>query len=247
MNPVVPNQRASVVLAAVLAPVVVAALLIPVRQQLVGTNLALILVVLVVAAAATGRRLAGIGAALTSALSFDFFLTAPYQQLRIADPADVETAVLLLVVGAAVTEIAIRGRRQQLAASRQRGILAGMLDTSQKLAAGSTPAADLVATISAQLVDLLRLDRCELVDGVDPTLPVLHSDGTLERAGRPVAVEREGLPTDTEIALPAHSGGAVRGCFLLVAATRVSRPTLEQRQVACALADLSGSALNRRV
>jgi hypothetical protein len=61
--------------------------------------------------------------------------------------------------------------------------------------------------------------------------------------GHPFNVSRLGLPTDSEIALVTQSGGVARGRFLLTAATRVVKPTLEQLRVAVALADQVGAAL----
>ncbi len=60
--------------------------------------------------------------------------------------------------------------------------------------------------------------------------------------GRPINVERNGLPTDTEIALIVQSGGVVYGRFLLTTATRVVRPSPEQLRVAVALANQVGAA-----
>ena len=74
-------------------------------------------------------------------------------------------------------------------------------------------------------------------------LATLNNDATVTYNGRPFDVGRLGLPTDTEIALPVQSGGVVRGRFLLVAATRVVRPTVEQLRVAIALSDQVGAAL----
>jgi K+-sensing histidine kinase KdpD len=57
--------------------------------------------------------LAGLLAAVSSAVWFDFFLTVPYGRFTIDDRADIETTVLLILVGVAVTEICLWGRRQQ--------------------------------------------------------------------------------------------------------------------------------------
>ena len=56
-------------------------------------------------------------------------------------------------------------------------------------------------------------------------------------------VERDGLPTDSEIELVVQHAGVGRGRFLLTAASRIARPDLEQRLVAVALADQVGAAL----
>ena len=65
--------------------------------------------------------------------------------------------------------------------------------------------------------------------------PILERDGTLTRGGRPVDVDRGGLPTDTEIMLPVPDGDQTLGAFRLVAATHISRPTRQQLQVASLL------------
>src|SRR2546428_173356 len=80
----------------------------------------------VVAVAATGYRPAGFLAAASAAAWFDFFLTRPYERFTITRREDIETTVLLLVLGIAVTEIAVWGRRQHAAASRRAGYLDGI-------------------------------------------------------------------------------------------------------------------------
>jgi hypothetical protein len=54
---------------------------------------------------------------------------------------------------------------------------------------------------------------------------------------------RDGLPTNAEIELPIQYAGRPRGRFLLTASTRISRPDLEQRLVAVALAGQVAAAL----
>ncbi|MFD0268198.1 DUF4118 domain-containing protein [Streptomyces sp. NPDC127106] len=99
-----------VMAAALAAPFAVALALVPFRTDLSATNAALVMVVSVVAVAAVGTRAAGAVAALSAAAWFDFFLTRPYQHFTIADRDDVETAVLLLVVGLIVSQLAVRVR-----------------------------------------------------------------------------------------------------------------------------------------
>ena len=72
------------------------------------TTAVLLLVLVVVAAAATGLRSAGLTATASGTLCFDHFLTEPTRSLAISGAQDVQTALLLLVVGVAVTEIAQR-------------------------------------------------------------------------------------------------------------------------------------------
>jgi Domain of unknown function (DUF4118) len=236
-------HRTLVVGAAAAAPLVACAALVPFRDSVANTNAALGLVLIVVIAASTGVRPAGIVAALSSAVWFDFFLTEPYNQFTITDRADIETAVLLVLVGAAVTEVALWGRRQQARASREQGYLAGVLGTAATVAAGQSSTSSLIDHVAGQIVEVLQIDDCRFDSGSGSGLPTLDSDGTVVHNGRMVDVDRHGLPTRSEIALVIQSGGVVRGRFLLTAATRVVRPSLEQRLVAVALANQVGAAL----
>lgn len=236
--------RTAVVAAAVVVPAGVCAGLAPFRERLANTNAALVLVLLVVMAAATGPRSAGIVAALSSTLWFDFFLTQPYQHFTITSQADIETAALLTLVGVAVTEVALWGRRQQAHASKQHGYLQGVVQTAGLVAAGSSSTETLIEHVTEQLMEFLDLDDCRFDTYTRNAAPsAVLRDGTVVRRGWNVDVQRHGLPTDSEIELRVHHDGITRGRFLLVASTRVVRPSLPQMQVAVALADQVGAAL----
>lgn len=231
------------VAAALLVPFAVCAVLYFVRDSVANTNAALVLVLVVVAVAATGQRLAGVVAALSCGVWFDFFLTSPYRQFVITDRTDLETTVLLLLVGVAVTEIALWGRRQQAGSSRRDGYLAGIVAASRTVATGSATSSELISHVEGQIVALLDLDDCRFVLGGGTHHPRLNSDGTVSRGGHVIDVERDGLPTDDTTELLIEHGGSVRGRFLLTAATHVTRPDLDQRLVAVTLADQVGAAL----
>ncbi|WP_433505406.1 DUF4118 domain-containing protein [Pseudonocardia halophobica] len=237
------THRTFVVWSAAALPLVACAVLGLFRQEVANTNAALGLVLLIVALAATGIRAAGLAAALSSAVWFDFFLTGPYNQFAVTKRADIETAVLLLLVGLAVSEIAIWGRRQQARASREQGYLDGVVTTAATVGAGRTSASTLIDLVSRQIVDLLEIDACRFDDGGGGVLAELRDDTSVVYDGRPLDVARSGLPSDTEIALMVRSGGVVRGRFLLVSTSRVVRPTREQLRVAIALANQVGAAL----
>ena len=238
------TRRVAVGAAAVVVPGAVCAAIVPIRGRVENTNAALVLVLVVVAIAATGPRWAAIVAALSSTLWFDFFLTQPYQHFTITSQADVETAVLLTLVGLAVTEVALWGRRQQARASQQAGYLRGVVSTAGLVAAGSSRIETLIAHVADQLVEVLGIDDCQFdTDTQDAAPAAIVRDGTVVRRGHDVDVDRFGLPTDCEIELRTQHDGITQGRFLLVASTRVARPTAAQRQVAIALADQVGAAL----
>jgi K+-sensing histidine kinase KdpD len=122
-----PRDRLAV-FAGLAAPLAIAAILTPFRASFPNTDAALALILVIVAVAAAGSRLAGYVAAVSAAAWFDFFLTHPYDQFTITRPTDLETTLLVLVIGIAVTEIAVWGRRQHFAASRRAGYLDGIND-----------------------------------------------------------------------------------------------------------------------
>ncbi|MFD7155743.1 DUF4118 domain-containing protein [Kribbella sp. NPDC059898] len=238
------NYRAPVLTASLLAPPAVCALLTPFREHFDNANAALVLVVVIVAVAVFGIRLAGVLAAVSSAVWFDFFLTVPYDSFTINSSNDVEQALLLLVIGIAVTQIAIWGRRQQAKASRRRGYLDGVITVSQAVATGAS-ADDLIEQVRAELTAVLGIDGVKFVAGSKQTAaPRLNPDGSVTRGSHVLKVERDGLPTNAEIELPVQYAGVSRGRFLLTAAARIARPDLEQRLVAVALADQVGAALS---
>jgi K+-sensing histidine kinase KdpD len=238
------NRDRIAILLAVVAPLAVSAVLVPLRDHLANTQLALILVVVVVAVAASGNRIAGILAALSAGVWFDFFLTRPYHRFTIADRTDIETFVLLLVVGITVTELAAWGRRQQALASREAGYLAGIHAAAEFGATGGSRSA-LMTSVSNQMISTLGLLGCVYQPGVagQGNPPRLERDGRITSNGSVWDVEQLGLPTESAIELLVTSGGRLHGRFLLSAAHN-TRPSLAQRIVTVTLADQVGAALN---
>jgi hypothetical protein len=228
--------------AAVLAPLLTCAVLVPFREHFPNTDAALVLVAVVVAVAANGHRVAGVLTAASAAVWFDFFLTKPYEHFSITSTNDVRTTVLLLLVGAAVTELAARGRQQRVAAITDAAYLVGIRDNAELLADES---GDLVARVAGQLTDLLGLRACRFEPAEPPvTLPRLVSDGGLRWGAAQWNVEKEGFPRD-EIVLAARHRDVVRGYFVLSAVPGTA-PSREARLVAVILAGQAAIALADR-
>jgi hypothetical protein len=236
----VTRDRAAIA-AGVLVPLAVTAALVPLRASVENTSIALLLVLVIVAVAAVGNRAGGLLAAVSAATWFNFFWTEPYQTLVISSRADVETAVLLLLVGIAVTEIAVRGRRQQAAASREAGFRDGIVAAAEAAATGDSPSS-VIDSVAEQLVPLLGLERCRFDYGTGLDHPRLEHDGSVVWRRRRVDVDGEGFPPDRPTELLVESGGAFRGRFLLYP-RRGARPTRAERHIAVALADQVGAAL----
>jgi K+-sensing histidine kinase KdpD len=230
-------------LAAFAAPLAFAAILVPFRTGFPNTDAALAMLLVMVAVAANGDRLAGYLAALSAAVWFDFFLTQPYERFTIDRRTDIETTVLLLVIGVAVTEIAVWGRRQHVTASRRAGYIDGINSAARAVATGSS-ASVLTGQVTSQLTQLLSLRSCSFQYGVAGIGRPgrLHHDGSVTVGHQVVDVGAEGFPAGTDVELIVQSGGIFQGRFLMTPAPG-ERPTLEQRLLAVALADQVGAAL----
>jgi K+-sensing histidine kinase KdpD len=231
------------VAAGLLAPLALAAILVPFRAHFQNTEAALALVVVIVAVAAAGNRLAGYLAALSAAAWFDFFLTRPYETFDITGRYDIQTTVLLLVIGVAVTELAVWGRREHAAASRRAGYLDGIGATVEAVAAGEGPS-ELIGEVSGQLIRVLSLRACRWqygVAGLGHPARLTHH-GWVTAGEQTWDVAAAGLPPDTETELLVEHGGLLQGRFLIMPVPG-TRPSREQLLVAIALADQVGAAL----
>jgi hypothetical protein len=232
-----------------LGSVAVAAMLVPLRGDVQTANLALILVLVVVLAAAVGGRGAGAVAAVVSAVSFDFFLTEPFHSLQIDSADDVETTILLLMIGLVVGEIVVRARRSRRAAQRGSEQIA-RLHRVAELAASGAPIDALVRAVEAELTGLLDLRDCWFEPsvarpGADPgfsrPLPHLERNGAVSDAFERAFVQGE-LSLPPEVALIVLGRGREVGRFVLAARAGVGA-SIEDRTVAIALSDQLGAAL----
>jgi K+-sensing histidine kinase KdpD len=224
------------------APVIVAALLIPGRGHLNAANNALILVVAVVAVAVNGNRLAAAVAALSAAISFDFFLTAPYYSLRIARWDDVITDALLLVVGLVVGDLAARGQVHRARSDQRGGEVATMHAMTELVAEGEGP--EFIAIVAAgELRDLLHLRDCRFTrDQEVSSAAHVTPNGAVLIGTVPWATGKFGLPTK-EVDLPVRSHGFVLGHYLLTPKPIVPVSD-EELRVAVAIADQVGAAMS---
>ncbi|MDV9186663.1 DUF4118 domain-containing protein [Streptomyces sp. SR27] len=231
------------IVAGALVPFATAAALLPLRASVTHTNLALLLVVVVVAVSALGNRLAGALAAVSAAVWFDFFHTEPYQSFHIQDRADAETAVLLLVVGLIVSQLAARGRTLKRVAVMDASHLERLHGTT-RVARASTSSDDVVQQVRQELTEALELRACRFEYGVlTGRPPRLEADGSVTVPGWIWDLERQGWP-DGEIELRAVVHGRYQGRFMLTPAAGAVSPPLESRLVAVDLAAQAAAALD---
>jgi K+-sensing histidine kinase KdpD len=220
--------------------VAVAGALVAVRDVIDNTNVALILVIFVVAAASVGGRLAGVTAAIVAALSFNFFHTQPYLTLRIRDQDDIITVVLLLVVGLVVGELALWRRRSRGEAIVQ-AAGAHRLETVVAALAEGASIDETWRNVQQALVGELGAREARFAPGAGAAdLPLLT------RSGRVVpSLSRwtgDGFELPEVLCIPVVSGSSVLG-HVEVEGARGRGVSLDERRVAIALADAFAVAL----
>jgi K+-sensing histidine kinase KdpD len=235
------RQDRIVVFAGLTLPCAVAALLVPFRSTFPNPDAALVLVVVVVAVAANGHRPAGWIAAIATSVWFDFFLVRPYERFTITRHADLETTVLLLVVGIAVTEIAVRSRRHRARAAEEANFVARIHSAAAAVATGES-ATFVVMQVAVQLTDLLFLRDCRFDPaGSNRRGAYMTQDGDVFLAGMRWGVDQMGLP-GSEVELTVECRGRFFGRYVMVP-TPGKPVSQERRVVASALADQVGAAL----
>jgi hypothetical protein len=223
-------------------PLLVAALLVPFRDNVwVAANVTLVFVAIVVVAAAAGDRIAGVTAALVSVMAYDFFFTKPYQSLKIDQFQDVVTAVLLLGIGLTVAEVVGFARRAR-AATERRGRAVTSVGRVADLVAAGADAADVRRIAEEELIELLSLRGCRFEDVPSgERLPAIGTGGAVE-GGRRRWVDGElSLPADG-VELPVRGRGRDLGRMVLVPDWNVGI-SITDCVTARAIADQLGAAL----
>jgi hypothetical protein len=200
----------------------------------------LLLVTVVVAVAANGYRVAGVLAAVSAAVWFDFFLTRPYEQFAITRRADIETTVLMVLVGVLVTELAVRGRRHREVAATKAGYLASISTTAGLVVSRASPS-QVIALVKDQLSVLLDLQACRFEFGRFGGMPVMDADGQIHLGTTARVVDDDGVPGEP-IELRAYAGTRPVGRFVLTFKPGAAA-AVASRQVAAILADQAGAAL----
>ena len=159
-----------------LTALAVAGSLVPLRSWFGAANVALVLVVVVVATAAVSDRRAGAVTAVVSALAYNFFHTRPYGTLRVTDRVDLITVVLVLLVGLTAGELAVLRRRA--ASTAEQGAADRAAWRALVAAAADEPGA-LVERTTALVRAELALAECTYEEAGAETGPLL----LLERNG----------------------------------------------------------------
>jgi len=177
---------------AFVASLLIGLLVEPFRATIGLENVVILYLLVVVAAAGIGGRAAGMVAALSAALSYDYFLTTPYHTLVIDTLAQVVTVALLVTTGIVVS-IGGRVRRRSTAVAEAHAKVIRLLHRVTETAAAGG-AVDRVAAeglhrlLDARRVSILRRSPdgfAVTVDVGETHLPIdLEALTHLDREGR---------------------------------------------------------------
>ena len=177
---------------AFVASLLIGLLVEPFRGTIGLENVVILYLLVVVAAAAIGGRAAGIVAAVSAALAYDYFLTTPYHTLVIDTLAQVITVALLFATGIVVS-IGGRVRRRSAAVAEAHADAIRLLHRVTETAAAGG-AVDRVAAeglqrlLDARRVSVLRRgpDGFAVIVDVGDTRPPLDLEALthLDREGR---------------------------------------------------------------
>jgi hypothetical protein len=171
------------VAASALAALAVAIALVGVRGEVHSEAIALVLAVTVAIAGRFGGRAGGIAAALMAATAFNFFHTRPYLSLKIDDPDDILTTILLLVVGLVVGGLSARADAAWRAPDRAvTRVLTVAMDGDPD---------DIELSVRAELLEVLHLKECWFATSA-VELPSLSSRSHLPDQGVAISVDSPG-------------------------------------------------------
>lgn len=112
---------------------------------------------------------AGLGAAILSALAYNYFFTVPIHSFRIDRPADLVTVAILFLVAAVTSQLAARMRGQARLASANAARNAAIAGFSRRLLSCSTR--EKIGTVACrEIADLFGCNVALLGPGEPPTI-----------------------------------------------------------------------------
>lgn len=229
---------------AALVPFVIAAALIPLRDEL-SHSAGIVLVLPVVVFGLTRGAVVGAISAVSAAVGFDLFMVTPYLHPGIAHSEDVIATVSLLLVGVLVGLVGSRLTRIDRRSNERLRELMVLAVHSEAVTKGLGPD-DLLAATSENLVALLGLRSCrwEPKDHWDPTLtvgqPTLLDNGQIIGRLGDLPADRGHLPNTLELVVADQK--RTYGRFLVEPGE--GRTSIEERRIAMTFCRLTASCLS---
>ncbi|HEX4026067.1 MAG TPA: sensor histidine kinase KdpD [Rhizomicrobium sp.] len=150
------------------------------RQSLAVSNVALVLLVAVLASAVTYGLVPSLFTCLICALTYNFFFLPPLYTFTIADPENVITLVVFMLVAGAASNLTARVRMQAIVARQRAATTEDLYRFSRKLA-GIASLDDLLWATAYQVAHMLRLHVVLLMPNSDES----GGEELMVRAGYP--------------------------------------------------------------
>lgn len=215
--------------------ILLAALLVPARDWLGNTNVALLLVGVVIAAAAVGGRLAGVITAIAASLAFNAIHTLPYGTLVIEHREDAITTALVAIVGIAVGELTHQ-RITSARTARRRDYAVARLHNVGELIRQGRPLEEVLEAFQDELAAELGLREVRYEPGLPHRgRPQLRPNATLDSGER--------IP-ESGVEVVVHCDGEPVGHLILFPGPRL-RVTHAGLVVAVVMAEMLGALLSR--
>jgi two-component system sensor histidine kinase KdpD len=217
----------------------------------------LVLLVAVIATAATYGLRPSLLAAVLGSLCYNFFFIQPLYTFTIADPRNVIALGFFLLVAVLVSNLAARVRTQMLTARNRARITEALYGFSRKLAAIAT-LDDLLWAAAHQIASALKLDvvfllpeegRLVVKSGYPPEDELDQADlGAAKWAFQNATAAGRGASTLTgakRLFLPLRTGGGMIGVVGVTRAEAGPLFTPEERRLLDALMDQTAVAIER--
>jgi K+-sensing histidine kinase KdpD len=215
--------------------------LVPLRGRIPNATIALLLAAIVALVASAGTRTTATIAAISASAGFDVVHSPPYGSVTFNRGQDLEVAVLLLIVGLIVGQLAAANRRHRNLAGQSSYALERIHMVAEMVAAGE-PADEVVHAVADELTALFGLVSCRYDPAfADRPGPFIERHGAVTWGAIQWALSRWGLPSQ-EISLVVEHQGRPLGRFVLLAPPGTSA-TKDQLLAAVAVADQAGAAL----
>jgi len=219
------------------APLAVAAGWIPLRESYSNLDVALVLILVVMAVGSLGSYPGTLLGAASAAWWFDFFDTRPYSAPTIARRPDLVTFLVLAAVGATVgTMSTAYARRRRM--NRLGDADSGRLRAVAELLATATELVEILPVIAGEISDVLGLSECWFA--------AAGAGGQLsDEAPEAARVTRAGVVSlsgpSWRALLPVWAQGEILGHFVVSGGE--DPPPQDRWVLAVALADQAGAAL----
>jgi len=227
------------------------------RQGLGVANVALVLLVAVLAAAVTFGLWPSLFACLVSALAYNFFFLPPLYTFTIADPENVITLLVFVLVAAIASNLTARVRMQAIVARQRAATTEDLYRFSRKLA-GIATLDNLLWATAYQMAHMLRLHVVLLLpEGEELNVRAGYPpEDTLEDAdlaaakwtvqhGQEAGRGADTLPGARRLFLPMRTSRGVVAVIGLDSSRDGALLTSDQRRLLDSLADQTALAIER--